>query len=160
MEETPKSYILEKLDAYDILNQIRHDFVMKQLDNIMKCQDGFQKDIKEINEKIQNMAIIELSHYDKCPTRQELPILKDLIQKNKNEVDESLLNVRFFSANPNVFFGVIAISVLLFFGVVYAALTAIETRIKDNSEKIKKMEADATKKESADYQKEIKNMNK
>lgn len=158
MEQMLRDLIIARFDAQD-----------KTLVAITKAYEGFRTDFKEIREKMEKMAIVELNHYDNCPVKNEdIPTICKSIERIDKEIQDCKTSwstkelnserdnfwPRMISKYPMVSFGIISFNVALIWGSAYGLWVIFQPKTNSNTEQLNQIEKKEDAK-NAKYDKEI-----
>ena len=140
----------------------RYQYIQDNFLAIRKQQEGSKQERKEIQKAIQQFKIRELTHAQNCPFNDKLDKLETKVDLNKKQYDDESLTSRFYSKNPNIFIGAVAIGVFLLFVSVIGGYYTLRVGQQETSDKvtnIENMQKKEAKQTDAVYKKEIDSIN-
>ena len=119
MIPTDMRVLEEKIASIIKTMELQNKFINEKLDSITKNQDNLEKNVKELDDKIQVLVISDNGHYYRCPNTTEIKELRKTISDTKQDLLSVTEDSRFYSRNPNILIWTIGGAVaLMFIGVI------------------------------------------
>lgn len=164
MDEVTYQMIRNMLVDAEKASVERHNNLTTEIRTIREQQVRSEDDRKEINRRIQILINSNAIHYKECPISQQVKDVLKVVEEHKKEVDSILLDSKFYTKNPNVFWQTVALRGLILLGTITGILFTIQQfkiqNTKEKVETVEKVTEEVVKKTDVLFEKEVNSINK